>query len=220
MKIAVIIPAKNEKERIVQVLKKVKEQVPESDIIVVDDGSDDQTVKTAGSVQGIIVLRHRINLGKGAALKTGCEAAIQRGAETIVLMDADGQHNPEDIPRFLESLSGEHDIIIGSRKIGKDMPLAMRFGNKFLSLVTSLLFKSYVTDTQSGYRAFRASVYPKIKWDSTGYAVETEMIINAAKHHLRTKEIDIQTVYHDSYKGTTILDGIRIFINMILWRIQ
>lgn len=220
MKIAVVIPAKNEEKRIEQVIKRVKEKVPESDIIVIDDGSDDQTVQTAENVSGIMVLRHRINLGKGAALKTGCEAAVQREAETIVLMDADGQHNPEDIPRFLEALSDEYDIVFGSRIIGDDMPYVMRLGNKFLSFVTSLLFRSYISDTQSGFRAFRASVYPKIIWSSSGYGVETEMIINAAKHHLRMKEIDIKTVYHDSYKGTTIMDGIRIFINLILWRLQ
>ncbi|MFH1822852.1 MAG: glycosyltransferase family 2 protein [Patescibacteria group bacterium] len=135
-------------------------------------------------------------------------------------MDSDGQHKPEDISRFIEKLEKDNlDIVFGSRRIGKDMPLVMMLGNKFLSLSLSLLFKIYISDTQSGFRAIRSSVYPKIKWNSTRYAVETEMIVNASKNKLKFGEIEIQTIYRDNYKGTTIFDGLRIFYNILMWRI-
>lgn len=219
MKTVVVIPAFNEEKRIGAALSKIVNNVYK--IIVVDDGSKDRTSEVASSVSNqIVTLRHGINLGKGAALKTGCEAAIKIGADIIVFMDADGQHDQKDIPRFVEILEKEnYDIVFGSRIIGKDMPLVMMLGNKFLSIAMTLLFKIYVADTQSGFRAFKTSAYPKIKWNSTKYSVESEIIVNTSKRGLKYKEIEIQTIYHDDYKGTTIFDGIKIFVNLLVWKI-
>jgi len=221
MKTCVVIPAYNEGDKLIGVLEKAISLA--DNIIVVDDGSDQKKMAEINfkNISGkIIFLRHRINLGKGAALKTGCEAAIKLGAEIIVLMDADGQHKPEDIPRFVDKLKKDNlDIVFGSRQIGHDMPLMMMLGNKFLSITSSLLFGIYISDTQSGFRAFKSTVYPKIQWNSPRYSIETEMIVNTGKNHLKFGEIEIQTIYHDKYKGTTIFDGLRILINMIIWRI-
>ncbi|MFH1366686.1 MAG: glycosyltransferase family 2 protein [Patescibacteria group bacterium] len=221
MKICVVIPAYNEGTNIISVLEKTKNFADK--IIVIDDGSDQKKMAEINFnviSDKIIHLRHRINLGKGAALKTGCEAAIKLGMDAIVLMDADGQHKPEDIPRLLDKMEREDlDIVFGSRVIGRDMPLMMMLGNKFLSLATSLLFKIYISDTQSGFRAFKAAAYPKIQWNSPRYSVETEMIVNTGKNHLKFGEIEIQTIYHNKYKGTTVFDGLRIFINMLIWKI-
>ncbi len=218
MKTFVVIPAFNEGARLPGVVDDVRRFV--QDIIVVDDGSNDDNAEAIASLSDrAIVLRHKINLGKGAALRTGVEAAIAREAEAIVLIDGDGQHCAEDIPKLLEKLKRENvDIVFGSRTIGKDMPLVMMFGNKFLSLCSSIFFGLYVSDTQSGFRAFRAGAYPALRWDSVRYAVETEMIANAAKHKLRTGEVQVQTIYHDDYKGTTVIDGLRIFIGMVKWK--
>lgn len=220
MKKIAVIPAYNEKSQIKEVLEKTVNYVDQ--VLVVDDGSEFVISEMFRNFDRTRVkfLRHRINLGKGAALKTGCEAAIKLGADYIILMDADGQHRPEDIPRFIEKIEKDNsEIVFGSRLIGKDMPLMMMLGNKFLSLVTSLLFKIYISDTQSGFRAIRASIYPKIKWSSPRYAVETEMIVNVGKRGLKHSEIAIKTIYHDKYKGTTVFDGLRIFINLLIWRI-
>lgn len=219
MKTIVVIPAFNEGNRVRDVVIKALDYVDK--IIVIDDGSVADKRPLVNNISDkIIVLRHRINLGKGSALKTGCEAAIKLGADIIILMDADGQHNPKDIPRFIKEIKEKNvDIVFGSRKIGKDMPLVLMLGNKFLSIVTSLLFGIYISDTQSGFRAFRANIYPKIKWNSTRYSVETEIIVNAGKNKLKIGEIEIETIYHDKYKGTTIFDGFRIFFNMLIWRI-
>lgn len=221
MKTAVIIPVHNESNRIAAVIREVQEVAPWALIIVVDDGSTDATVTCARSeLKSGFVLHHTINLGKGAALKTGCLAALREHAECIVLMDGDGQHKAEDIPKSITPIeTGKVDVVFGCRHIGRDMPLVMMLGNKFLTLATSFLFGIYVADTQSGFRAFRASVYPQLKWNAAGYSVETEMIVNTAKAKLRWGVVDISTIYHDSHKGTTIIDGFRIFLNMLIWKL-
>src|SRR3989344_9620007 len=109
MKVVVIIPAHNEASRIKPVIRGVKKYFKE--VIVVDDGSQDTTTSVAEET-GAVVLRHITNLGKGAALKTGCDYALQKGAEKFVVMDADGQHNPKDILRFLKALES-NDIVFG-----------------------------------------------------------------------------------------------------------
>lgn len=219
MKVAVVIPAFNEGNRVRPVVVAARKYA--DIIIVVDDGSNDATVDSVPlEPERVFLIKHRINLGKGAALKSGVEAAILLGAEIIVLMDADGQHKPDDIPRFVDAMYKNHvDIVFGSRKIGRDMPLVMMIGNKFLSIMTSLLFHVYISDTQSGFRAFRSSIFPRIAWSSSRYAVETEMIVNVGRARISHAEIDIDTIYQDKYKGTTVIDGIRIFINILKWKI-
>lgn len=219
MKTIVVIPAFNESKYISSILCNVINFVDK--IVLIDDGSTDRTSEVARNINDkIIVLKHRINLGKGAALKTGCLAALKLGADIIVTMDADGQHKPEDIPRFLKEIQEKNtDIVFGSRKIGRNMPLMMTLGNKFLSVIIKFLFRVYISDTQSGFRAFRANIFDKIRWNSHNYSVETEMIVNAGKNKLRYSEIIIDTIYHDKYKGTTIFDGIRIFFNLLIWKI-
>lgn len=222
MNVFVVIPVFNESKRIGKVLSTLKQAAPLVRVIVVDDGSGDKTDTLFSSLndQSVTYLRHKINLGKGCALRTGCEAAIKMGADCIVLMDGDGQHSPEDVLRLVEKLEQEKlDIVFGCRTIGKDMPLVMMLGNKFLSIMTRILFGIYVSDTQSGFRGFTKSAYEKIRWNSKRYDAETEMIVNTGKAKLKFGDIQIKTIYNDNYKGTTVLDGIRIFINMLTWRI-
>ncbi|MBW2964720.1 glycosyltransferase family 2 protein [Candidatus Woesearchaeota archaeon] len=212
----VIIPAHNEQTRIAPVLRKVNRFC--NNIIVVDDGSSDLTAETAEK-EGVLVLRHAINLGKGAALKTGAEYALRKGARRLVFIDADGQHMPEDIPRFLEALNGV-DIVFGSRALNKKMPAILKFGNWVINTVNNLLFRIKLSDTQSGYRAMTASAYRSIRWNSTSYSVESEMIANAGRKRLKYREIKIRTIYSDKYKGTTVIDGIKIVLNMLWWKIS
>lgn len=160
-----------------------------------------------------------MNLGKGAALRTGCDYAIRNGAKNIIVMDADGQHEPEDIPRFLDALKGK-DIVFGSREKSKNMPFVFRFGNWAINNTSSLLYGMKISDTQSGYRAFRAKVYSVLRWESNDYSMESEMIVNAGKKKLRYEEIFIKTLYSDKYKGTTIVDGVKIVFQMLLWKLK
>ncbi|QQG38526.1 MAG: glycosyltransferase family 2 protein [Candidatus Woesearchaeota archaeon] len=216
MKTIAIIPAYNEEKNIERVIEGTKKYVNYT--IVVNDGSIDKTVEKARKAD--LVLTHLVNMGKGLALKTGIEAAIQKKTDVIITIDADMQHDPDDIPRLLKEIKRGSDIVIGSRTIDKEMPFVLKFGNWFLHNSFKKLFKVNIKDTQSGFRAFKSSIYPQLKWASEGYAVETEMLINLNKYNLEYKEIPIKAVYTDKYKGTTPVDGIKIFLSMLLWKLK
>jgi len=211
----VIIPAYNEEKLIGKVIRKTKRYI--DNIIVVDDGSRDRTYDVAVRNR-INSLKHIVNLGKGAAIKTGCEFAMKNGAEAIILLDADAQHDPKEIPNFLKSLK-DVDIVFGYRKPSKQMPLILRYGNWFINKATNLLYNLSLRDTQCGYRAFTRKAYKKIKWEASDYSLESEIIANVGKKRLKYKEIPIQTIYSDKYKGTTILDGVKIVLNMVWWKL-
>lgn len=222
MKITAVIPAFNEEQRIRSVAADTLPHVDE--LVVVDDGSGDNTAQAAAAVDPKIVsVRHIVNLGKGAAMKTGFDVAVSRGADIIVVLDADGQHLPEEIPVLTQPLlRTEADVAFGCRDIitSSSMPLVAKLGNRFLTAATRLMFRVNVRDTQSGFRAMTAGAYKAIRWDSSNYAVETEMIVRVGRSRLRSVEVPISTIYHDKYKGTTIIDGIRIFSNILFWRLK
>jgi glycosyltransferase involved in cell wall biosynthesis len=218
MKVVIVIPCYNEEKRIQGVIKRINNLELENKIIVADDGSADNSCQIVkNNFKDVLLLEHGINLGKGAALKTGCEAAVKLGADIIVLIDADGQHSPEVIPEMVKKLEKENfDIIFGARKMDiNKMPAVFYLGNKFLTRLTNLLSGASISDSQCGFKAFRASVYDKLIWESSDYSVETEMIVNTKKNKLKYGEIFIETIYNDNYKGTTPFDGIKVLINLI-----
>ena len=159
-----------------------------------------------------------INLGKGAALKTGCDYAVRKGAKHIVALDADAQHNPEDIPRFADKLK-KYDIVFSYRKASRKMPFVLRFGNWFISNVVKALYGISLNDTQCGFRAFSGEAYKKIRWNAPDYSMESEMITRAGKQRLKYVQIPIETIYSDKYKGTTVIDGMKIVLNMFWWKL-
>jgi len=214
-KFAVIIPAYNEELRVGEVVKKALNYT--NLVIVVDDGSLDKTAN-AGKSAGAIVARHAVNLGKGSALKTGCELAFSLGAEKIIFMDADGQHNPKKIPKFTELLK-RYDVVIGYRALNVKMPFVFRIGNWIISKAIRILYNLDFEDTQCGFRAFNKKVYRKIAWESLDYSVESEIIANVGKYNLKYAAIPIETIYRDSYKGTTVFDGITILANLLKWKL-
>ncbi len=213
----IVIPAFNEAKRIGKVLEDVKSiSLP---VIVVDDGSNDSTFEQIKKHR-VIALRHRVNLGKGAAIKTGCEAAFSLGAEAIIMMDSDGQHKAEDLPKFLEKIEGgKVDIVFGSRNMNMGVPLVRFMGNKMASVLISFLFGVYISDLICGYRALTKKAYDVMKLKSSDYGIETEMVVKAAKYKLRYCEIPVETIYYDKFKGVTILDAFGILLNVLKWRI-
>jgi glycosyltransferase involved in cell wall biosynthesis len=218
----VVVPARNEAGRIGHVLAGMASQVEGIPVLtlVVDDGSSDRTSEVARA-HGARVISHAINLGKGAAMKTGCAAGLTAGCDVLVLMDADGQHRPTDLPAIVAPiLSGEADLVLGRRRFTREMPASARLGNWGLTRLFAVMFGASFGDTQCGLRAFTSDAYRKVDWLATDYAVETEMLVRAARARLRTVEVDIETIYHDAYKGTTMLDGLRILAHMIRWRLS
>lgn len=189
-------------------------------MIVVDDGSGDGTADRARE-HGARVARHAVNLGKGAALRTGCDAALRLGAELIVTMDADGQHQAADLPRLLEPLlAGDAEVVLTYREAsGGSMPTVLKAGNVALSALVKLLFGIAIRDSQCGLRAFTAAAYPRLRWEARDYSVESEMLMRMARSHLRFAEVPIATVYRDRYKGTQPIDGVRILGELLRWRL-
>ena len=211
-----VIPAHNEEKHIGDVVRQAKKYVDNA--VVVDDGSRDGTVEEAKK-SGAIVLNHLVNLGKGAALKTGCDYAIKSKADIIVAIDADAQHNPKEIPKFIGAVK-MHDVAIGYRKLNMSMPFILRFGNWFINKTIRFLYGIKIRDSQCGYRAFTSEAYKKLRWKASDYSMESEMIAKIGKHRLSYAEVPIETIYSDKYKGTTILDGIKIVFNLLFWRLN
>jgi len=218
MKTIVIIPAFNEEKTINTVVKNAKKFVDK--VIVVDDGSTDRTGDEAKN-SGALVIRHIINMGLGFSLRTGCEKALKKGADIIVTIDADGQHDPKEIPKLVEELKkNKLDIVIGYRTPDKNMPFTKKLGNWLIYNSSKLFFGVDIKDTQSGFRVFTKKAYYKIKWDSARYAVASEIVMHIGKNKLKYKEVPIKTIYEDKFKGTTIIDGVKIFLHMVWWWIK
>jgi len=214
MKIFIVIPFRNEKKHIGLVVKGIsKYNLP---VVLVDDGSIDNPNLRFKNVR---LLTHKINLGKGAAMKTGADYAFANGADAVIFMDGDNQHMSSDLPKFVKSLeSGKCDIVLGSRNYSYGVPLIRFLGNKFASVVLAILFGIYVSDVLCGFKALTKKAYQKIRWDSAGYGVETEMVARIGKTKLNFCEVPVQPIYHDKVKGVTILDAVGIMGEIIKWR--
>jgi UDP-N-acetylglucosamine---dolichyl-phosphate N-acetylglucosaminyltransferase len=215
MKTAIIIPAHNEEKTVQKVVKQAQKH---GLVIVVDDGSTDKTAQKAKEA-GATVLSHIVNLGKGAALKTGCDYALKSGVLQIVAIDADAQHDPKLIPTFIKALE-KNNIVFGYRTFSSAMPGIFRFGNGAINKVAKILYGIKLNDTQCGYRSFTSATYKILRWRSHDYSVESEMVAKVGKHKLKYAEIPIKTIYQDKYKGTTIFDGIKIVLKMIWWKVS
>jgi len=218
MKTIAVIPAFNESKRIELVIKKTKKFVDE--VIVVDDHSRDNTYDIAKKA-GATATRLISNMGAGFATRIGCDLAIKNKADIIITLDADGQHDPEEIPKLLKTLQEYNlDIVFGSRPRNENMPKIRRLGNWGLSFIAKVLFNSNVKDTQTGYHAFTSKAYPMIRWSSSRYGVVTEFAVNVAKNGLRCKEVEVKTIYVDKNFGMRKRDAVRATISMLKWRIK
>jgi len=215
MKTIVVVPAYNEARYLGRFLDKL---IPlTKQVIVIDDGSSDNTSAIAKACSAI-VLTHMTNLGKGAALKTGCEYAFKKmGADAVIIMDGDDQHEVEDIAKFKNALKNRAEIVLGVRAMDSRMPLGRLLGNRGMSVLISLLFGRYIADIPSGFKAMTKRAYNKVKWHSSGYEVETEIAVRLAKSKLPYVEVPINTVYHDKDYGFNLIDATSILIKIPFW---
>lgn len=215
MKLVCVSPAFNEERTVASVVEKALKYVDE--VIVVDDGSTDNTRKKALEA-GAIVISHPRNLGKGAALKTGFKAALERGADIIISIDADGQHDPDEIPRLLSAMErGNFDIVIGSRFLGdiSNMPTPRIFSNTITSRFLRLFFKIPVTDSQSGFRAFKRKVIESVSFSDPRFAAETEILINAKQKGFRIGEVKITTIYGEEKSKMRIIEDTLRWVKLV-----
>lgn len=218
--VAVVIPAYNEGRSIGKVVREVKELG--ADVIVVDDGSWDNTRDEAERA-GAVVVKHIVNVGVGLATVTGNEYAVKRGYKLVANIDADEQHSPGDIPKALKHLEENSlDIVFGSRFLGDTtrFPLILKIGNKFLTYVNRTFFGVRVTDSQTGFRLMKAEAWQKLGIKSPGYSICSEIAAKAGQRGLKSGEIPVATVFLDKFKGTTIFDGMKIFVDMVKWKVK
>jgi len=181
-RIAVVIPAYRAAQTLSLLLPRVMDFVPPNDIIVIDDGSGDDTAKRCRDL-GVTVIGHARNCGKGQALRTGFAAAQARGYRAVITLDADGQHRPEHIPDFVKrfKITGRQ-IIIGSRKSRfSDLPFDRYLSNRLTTVVVSLLAGQRIEDSQSGYRLISASALRLVDTRSERYQMESEFLIKAGR---------------------------------------
>jgi glycosyltransferase involved in cell wall biosynthesis len=210
MKVSIIIPCYNEKNTIEQAIEAVRSApVEDKEIIVVDDCSTDGTQallrdRLSSAVDRVIY--HPVNRGKGAALRTGFEAAT---GDIILIQDADLEYNPQEYPLLLEPIiSGQADAVFGSRFMGGRPHRVVFFwhmvGNRFLTLLSNMFTNLNLTDVETGYKAFRASVIKSIQLEEERFGFEPEVTAKLARKRCRIYEVGI------SYHGRTYEEGKKV----------
>jgi len=195
-KVLVAIPCYNEEIAIGTVVLKSLQHV--DDVVVIDDGSKDMTAEIA-SMAGAEVVVHTQNQGKGAGIRHAFEYAQEADADILVLIDGDGQHNPDEIPRLIEPIiKGEADMVNGSRflvKGGHHVPKYRRVGQEVLTIATTAGGSTGITDSQNGFRAFSKKTFGAFSFQQDGMAIESEMLMDAAKANLKIAEVQINVRY-------------------------
>ena len=192
----VAIPAFNEEVAIGSIVLRLKKYADE--VLVIDDGSRDRTAEVA-KMASATVLSHPTNLGKGASIRDAFAYARLANADILVLIDGDGQHNPDEVPALIKPIvDNEADIVNGSRFLTKrahKIPLYRRIGQEVLSFATNSGISQKITDSQNGFRAFSSRAFDCFSFRQTGMAIESEMLIDASDARMKIKEVPIDVRY-------------------------
>ena len=208
------IPAYNEEKNIAGILVKLKKIT--QDIIVCDDGSNDQTAKIAEEL-GATVISHERNLGYGAGIRTIFLKAKEIKADILVTFDADGQHRIEDLNSVIDPIkNNEADIVIGSRFLGEDsnIPKIRKFGIKTITSISNKASELKLTDSQSGFRAYNKKSIETLNLSEKGMGISTEILIKASKIGLTIKEIPIKILYEgDTSTHNSASHGISVIMS-------
>jgi glycosyltransferase involved in cell wall biosynthesis len=204
------IAAYNEARYVGSIVLQAKQHVDE--VIVVDDGSTDNTADVA-ALAGAAVIVHGENRGKGAAIQSILAEAKKRNPDILVLLDADAQHDPNEIPVLIKPISEGFDLVIGSREAQKDKtPRYRRIGQKVLLRSTRLASKTNISDSESGFRALSPKAVKELDLKAHGFAIESEMITRAADKNLKITEVPISNIYT---KDGSTLNPIRHGIDVL-----
>jgi glycosyltransferase involved in cell wall biosynthesis len=227
-KIAILIPAYNEERYIESVINNCL--IYNLDIIIVDDGSDDATLKIVMSIPkpentNIIIISHLVNKGKGQALKTGFEYVLRNNYSGVITLDADGQHDTGEINKFLKTLKKEKpDLIIGNR-LGdtKEMPFIRLATNVFTSWIISNIAGKKVRDVQCGFRYISSRALKNISLETKNFDTEPEIILKAGWLDYKIKNLPIKTIYHKDFISyvNPVKDTIKFFrlvFNSLKWK--
>lgn len=217
MKTWIVIAAFNEGKAINDVVKGLLDENYKN-IVVVDDGSNDNTAEVAKKA-GAHVVVHEQNKGQGAALQTGTDYALEQGADIIIHFDADGQHQASDISKFIEKLNGDCDVCLGSRFLNKksNVPFVRKLFLKGGTLVIWIFYGVKLTDAHNGFRALSRNAAQKIKIECPRMEHASEIIEKIGKYKLKYCEVPV-TIKYTNYsmsKGQTSWNAFRILFKMI-----
>ena len=210
MSLSIIIPAKNEAATIGQVAGTIQGLYPDAELIVVDDGSTDETADLAREA-GAKVISHPVSLGNGAAVKAGARAAT---GETLVFLDADGQHDPTDIPRLLEQLDQGYDMAVGARSAGSHANAARLAANGAYNVIASWITGHRIPDLTSGFRAVRARLFRKFLYllpNGFSYPTTITMAFLRAGYPMKFVDIEAKNRIGKSHIRP-LKDGIRFLV--------
>ena len=210
--VAAVIPAFNEQVHIADVVRRARDKI--DNVLVVDDGSADATATRAREA-GAEVIVHAQNRGKGEAIKAGLRHWLDRGLEWVVILDADAQHRPEEIDRFVAAAvsAAEPKLILGNRmKDVSAMPLVRRLVNRYMSNKISRVCGQKIPDTQCGFRMLHRELIPDLLEGAERFEYETEMLIVASRKGFRIASVPISTVYSDEVSSIhPVRDTLRFF---------
>ena len=216
----VVLPAFNEGNHIGEVIREILKQPVE--VLVVDDGSGDDTVLIARAA-GATVVEHSLNAGKGAALETGFNHAMQHGYDALITMDADGQHDPQDIARFIDAFERTGiSVLIGNRMSDtRSMPVIRKMTNRFMSWLLGRHMRQYIPDTQNGFRLYQSDILPMVRSKAKGFAAESEVLLKLDAIGIRMDSIPVATVYGTEHsKIRPIKDSVRFFKMLLKYLIR
>jgi len=220
--LVIVIPVYNEGKvirKVIDSLPKKLEGVGRISVLVVNDGSLDNTAYEVQKTQAILI-NLPFNLGYGGASIAGFEASRALGADLVVTCDGDGQHDSKDIKKLVAPiLQNKADIVIGTRlKKSGHMPTIKKIGNWGLNFITFAVSRVWTTDSQSGFKAFSREAVSKIDIEGMGYEFCSEIIVEARRHKLKITEVPIKTIYtkYSKKKGQSLLNGINIVTKLLL----
>jgi len=216
--VCVLIPAYNEEKNIACVAGAVRDLG--FTVLVVDDGSTDSTAKILQDLPGIYSILSPVNEGKGASLRKGFEWFLSSNSDVVVLMDADGQHSPDEVEVFVRALEAGADFVVGNRMHSPGrMPWLRRWTNRFMSALLSAASSQRIPDTQCGYRALKKDALQRLRLSTGRFEIESEMLLEAARLGLKIRSIPIRSVYEggDS-KINPFTDTIRFFSFLFKYR--
>jgi len=220
MKIVALIPAYNEEKTIQEIVRNTKKFV--SEVIVVDDNSNDKT-KDLAIDEGADVISHKKNKGYGSAIITGMKRALHKNADIVVLLDADAQHNPNEISSMIKPiLENRGDLIIGSRFLNNvKIPTYRKFGIKFITTLINFLTGAKITDAQSGFRAFSSKVLRKINLKEHGMGISVETIFKVKEKGFKIVEVPISCQYEKIiHKINPISHGFQVVLSILTYFIK
>jgi glycosyltransferase involved in cell wall biosynthesis len=225
VRLSIIIPAFNERDTIREILARVKAvELPqiEKEIIVVDDGSIDGTrdILESEKAKGIIVIFHPINKGKGAALRTGIEHA---SGDYILVQDADLEYDPQDYPKLLKPIQeAKAEVVYGSRFTGEHRNMFFHHwvGNRFLTLITNILYNTTLSDMETGYKLWKAAIIKGIRLRANRFNFEPEVTAKVLKKGIRIYEVPISYAGREYHEGKKITwkDGFSALWTLIKYR--